>query len=265
LANGVGYGLSNDRMLLVDDTWASPASAGDGEVVDALEAIATGSTTRAGRLLAPFAVRYVVVPVIDGSISTGDLPLPLPVGLLDALRDQLDLAEMYSPPSFVVFENRAWVPMRSVLTADGAVASTKAGATALAQADLAGATPIMVGADQLSAATVGAPQGTVHLAVPFDDHWRLSLDGKGVAGRPAFGSTTAFDLAHPGTATLEYAQPLLRRFELLLVALGWVVALGVAMGVRLRRPLERTARVATEPAEPVIVFDPITETSEAAE
>ena len=265
LANGVGYGLSRDRTLLVDDTWSSPASAGDGEVVDALEAIATGSTTRAGRLLAPFAVRYVVVPVIDGSISTGDRPVPLPAGLLDALRDQLDLAEMYSPPSFIVFENRAWVPMRSVLTADGAEASTKAGATALAQADLSGATPVMVGADQLSVATVGAPQGTVHLAVPFDDHWRLSLDGKGVAGRPAFGSTTAFDLAHPGTATLEYAQPLLRRFELLLVALGWVLALGVAMGVRLRRPLERTARVASESAEPVIVFDPITEVSEAAE
>lgn len=247
---GVAYALTDGADLEVDRTWATPRRAGDDEVERALGAIATGSTTRAGRLLAPFAVRYVVVPLVDGAVSTESDPLPVPAGLLDALGDQLDLAEAYSPPAFVVFENRAWLPMRSVLTADGATASRIAGAEALAQAELSGATAVMVGADHLDPATVGVPSATVHLAVPFDRNWRATLDGSAIDSRPAFGSTMAFDVATPGTVQLDYVSSTSRRLIVLLQVLLWLVVVALAAGARL--PSARQRSFAVPGLEPVL-------------
>ena len=53
---------------------------------------------RGGRLLAPYAIRYIVVPIADGAVSTVDQPLPLPAGCVDALDDQLDLAAPLTRP-----------------------------------------------------------------------------------------------------------------------------------------------------------------------
>ncbi len=256
-AGGLSYGISDDRSLQVDRAWRPGTGAGDADVVAALEAIAAGSTTRAGRLLAPLSIRYLVVPVADGAISTPDKPLALPAGLLDALGDQLDLAELYSPPAFVLFENKAWLPARSVLTAGGAEASRAAGSSALAQADLTGSTPIMVGVDHLDVGRVGLPVGTVHVAVPFDDGWKLTVDGASIPARPAFGSTMAFDVPTPGAASLSYSTSMFHRFELFLVALAWVIATGVAMGVRLRRRVNRPQTMQNTSVEPVITFDPV--------
>ncbi len=254
---GVAYAVTDGSTLLVDQTWGTRPRVGDDAIGAALQAIATGSTTRAGRLLAPFSVRYVIVPVVDGAVSTDDAPLDLPAGLLDALGDQLDLAEAYSPPAFIVYENRAWLPMRSVLTADGAAASRTAGAEALAQSDVVGATPIMPGADHLAEASVGVPAGTVHLGVPFDRNWTVRLDGAAVDSRPAFGSTMAFDIATQGTIAMRYETSVVRRLMVLVQALVWLVVIGVAAGVRVRR-----ARRRIEPAtgtQPVITLDPVLE------
>jgi hypothetical protein len=254
---GVAYAVTDGRLLEVDQTWGTPPRGGDDEIAGALQSIATGTTTRAGRLLAPFAVRYIIVPVVDGAVSTDDEPLPLPSGLIDSLGDQLDLAEAYSPPAFMVYENRAWLPLRSVLTADGAAASRSAGAESLAQADVTGATPIMVGADHLGAASVGVPAGTVHLGVPFDRNWTVSVDGAAVEARPAFGSTMAFDIGAGGTATMEYGTSAMRRLLVLAQSLVWLLVLAVAAGARLPRARTGPRSVAALPVGPVLTFDPL--------
>ena len=46
--------------------------------------------------------------------------------------------------------------------------------------------------------------GTLHVAVPYDPDWHLTVDGEDVAGRRAFGSTLAFDAPTAGPATLAY-------------------------------------------------------------
>ena len=51
----------------------------------ALRRIGDGVTLRGGRLLAPFAIRYVVVPLADGFNGTLDSPIAPPVGLADVL------------------------------------------------------------------------------------------------------------------------------------------------------------------------------------
>jgi hypothetical protein len=202
-------------------------------------------------------VRYIIVPVVDGAVSTDDEPLPLPAGLVDSLGDQLDLAEAYSPPAFLVYENRAWLPLRSVLTADGAAASRTAGAESLAQADVTGATPIMVGADHLGSASVGVPAGTVHLGVPFDRNWSVTVDGGAVDARPAFGSTMAFDIGAGGTATMQYGTSAVRRLVVLAQSLVWLLVLALAAGARLPRARTRSRSAALLSVEPVLTFDPV--------
>ena len=254
---GIGWAVTEGPSVDIGDAFTARPGAGAGEVVQALDAIATGTTTRGGRLLAPLSVRYVIVPLVDGAVSTSDDPLPAPAGLLDALGDQLDLAEVYSPPNFLVYENRAWVPVRSVLTADGAASSLDAGAAALAQSDLAGATPIMPGADHLTPGTAPVPAGTFHLAVPVDRRWELTVDGAPVESRPAFGTTMAFDVETAGTATLTYRTSRTFHLVLLVQALLWFAFVLAASNARVRRPRLRSRRLPTVVAEPVFTMDPI--------
>ncbi|MEN9507038.1 MAG: hypothetical protein RI958_2964 [Actinomycetota bacterium] len=265
---GVGVALTDGGDLDVADAWSAPPSEADDDVTAALDAIALGTTTRGGRLLAPFAVRYVVVPVVDGAASTNTDPLPLPAGLIDALGDQLDLAPVYSPPNFLVYENRAWVPIRSVLTARGAEASQVAGPEALAQADLSGATP-MAGGDGDTGAPWHMTDGvielsspsTVHVAVPFDRHWRLEIDGTEVEERPAFGSTAAYDVEAAGVVTLGYETPTSHRLQLLVQALLWLAVGAAASGLRARRRPQTRAELVGALGEPVLSFDPLVPTA----
>ena len=199
----------------------------------------------------------MIVPLVDGAVSTNADPVAPPAGLLDALGDQLDLAEVYSPPNFLMYENRAWVPVRSVLTAEGAEASLNGGVAALAQADLSGATPVMVAGDHLASATEAVPAGTVHLAVPFDRRWELTVDGAVVESRPAFGTTMAFDVASSGTAVLTYRTS--RAHELVVFAqtIVWGLIAIAASSVRFRRPRVRRRAQPLPVTESVFTIDPI--------
>jgi hypothetical protein len=256
LQPGVGYALTDERRLDVSRVWAPPTEGNPAQIAEALDAMAVGSTTRTGRLLAPWAVRYVVVPIVDGAVSTSANPLPVPAGLLDALSDQLDLAEVYSPPNFVVFENRAWVPTRSMLTAAGAEASRTAGASALAQSDLSGSTAALTNGDQVHPASGTVSAGTFHLAVPFDRAWRLSVDGVAVAPRPAFGASMAFDLTAPRVATLEHHTGVARRVAVSLQLLAWIAVALTASSIRVR-PRRLRRRAVRDDLEPVFTMDPL--------
>ena len=253
--NGVGYALTDGERLDVTELWAGRPTELDQSIRGALDAIAAGTTTRAGRLLAPASVRFVVIPVIDGAVSPADSPLPLPSGLLDALGDQLDLGAVYSPTNFIVYENQAWIPMRSVLSAEGAAASKQAGAAALADADVSGAVTIMDGADQLVPGAAAVPAGTVHLAVPFDRGWHLTVDGTELDGRPAFGTTLAWDVTQPGTAVLEYRTSASHTAVLVAQLVGWVVVLLAASGLRPPRRRVSSDLALLGDAGPVLSMD----------
>jgi GT2 family glycosyltransferase len=253
---GIGYAITSDRQLRVADTWPATPGTAHQQIVSALDAISSGSTTRAGRLLAPYSVRFIIVPVVDGAESRDSDPLPLPTGLVDALGDQLDLAEQYSPPNFIVYENRAWIPVRSVLTDAGAQASTTAGAEALAQSDVSGATPIMQNVDHLQTGRAQVPAGTLYVAVPFDRSWHLQVDGVEIEGRTAFGSTLAFDVPTAGTATLIYRTSSSVRLMLLAQVIGWIIVCLAASNIRLRRHRERWRTAADDVVGPVFTLDP---------
>ncbi|MGB8860272.1 MAG: glycosyltransferase, partial [Ilumatobacteraceae bacterium] len=144
---GIGYAITDDGPLTVEEFWSGRPTAVEAEVAVALRQMSAGVTFRGGRLLAQYGIRYVVVPVADGANGTVAAPLPTPAGLVDVLEDQLDLAApLTRPPNYLIYENSAYTPTRAVLTEEGAAASQEAGGEAMASADLRGATPFGVGA-----------------------------------------------------------------------------------------------------------------------
>jgi hypothetical protein len=95
----------------------------------------------------------------------------------------------------------------SQLTGTTAEASRNAGAGALVRAELSSASPVFLGADHQTTSIDDVVPGVIHLAVPFDDNWSLTVDGESIAPRRAFGLTTAFDVETAGTGELTYTMP----------------------------------------------------------
>ncbi|MEY2753663.1 MAG: hypothetical protein RJB65_21, partial [Actinomycetota bacterium] len=241
-SDGIAMAITDDGLPTVRDRWAGAPSEVETEVAEALGLMARGETVRGGRLLAPFAIRYVVVPVADGVRGTIDTPLDPPAGLTDVLDDQLDLASpLTRPPHFLVYENVAAVPTRSMLSEAGAAASLEAGGSSLIRADLQGAVPFGSGASERGPATGPVAASTLHVAVPYDERWTLTVGALEIAPRRAFGSTLAFDVPSAGEARLAHDAPFSRFLWLLVQALVWL-ALGVAAAsVRWSRLFPRRA------------------------
>ena len=232
----VAFAVADDGELTMRDRWVKPSELSS-NVESALHAIIWRETVRGGRLLAPLAVRYVVVPQIDGGESTISKPLPLPEGLLAALSTQLDFRRVYIASDLVIYENMAWVPSLSVLDENSSALSKQAGDEVLLSSELRSAMPIARIDDAASVATeVGA--STVYLAVPFSDRLRLEVSGADVRPRVAFGGTTAFDVVDGGLATLRYSKPLSQYFFVLVQSLLWLLVIIAVFDIgRIKRRL----------------------------
>ena len=239
---GVSFAIVDDGPLYVDEHWAGLPSAAERAVGSVLQLVSENSTTRVGRLLAPFSIRYIVVPVADGLASPSASPLELPAGLVEGLDTQLDLVRLYTPPNYIAFENSAWIPTQSYLSAAAAAVSKQAGPEALATTDIGGSQPVMVGMRDSGPGNGSVAPGVVHLAVPFDAKWRLRVGGDVLVGRVAFGSTTAFEVTSSSSATLTYSTSFTRHLIVVVQLLAWLglclVASRIRWGwLRSRRPI----------------------------
>ncbi len=262
LRAGIGYAVVDGGRLELLQRWAPPVTAGDPAVEAAIERIADGSTARAGRLLAPFGIRYVVVPRVDGMVSTVSAPLPVPVGLLEALDDQLDIGEAYGPPNFEIYENRAWIPLVAQLGPELAAASTADSPDAAVAAGSEGSAPRLGALDPRTPSTGPVDGGVVHLGVPFDAAWSLEVDGTPATARPAFGVTMAFDVAEGGEAELRHESSGSRTAVVVLQILAWLAV--VVASTRTRSPFgrRRTGGIVDETLidldeQPVSAVDPL--------
>lgn len=236
IGDGISYAVVDDGELTIRDRWSSARSPMTASMDRAMTAIIQKSTSRGGRLLAPLAVRYIVVPLIDGGISSYGNPLPNPTGLTDALSAQLDFRRVYSARDLMIFENTVWLPTLSVLDSETAVISSQGGDDILLSSSLHASRSLRFGSDfdRLSLGVISS--GTVHLAVPFNERIRLKVGGAEIAPRVAFGGTTAFDIPVSGPAVLEYSTPVTHNVLVLVQLAMWSVLVAIAIDARrLRR------------------------------
>ncbi len=240
LGDGLRWALHEGITPTIESAWPAEPTADDRAVVDALALAADGRTNRLGRLLGSRSIRFLVVPAAPGA----------PDGVVEVLRRQLDLREIEIGESAAVFENEAWVPIRAVLTGAALGASELAGVDALARAALDGATPVLTDASTVTAEGP-VPAGTVFVAGPIGDGWRLTVDGRAEPARPAFGWATAFEVPTAGSGVLDRPAGAARWAWTAAVGVAWLIALRLVTSGRLtprrrRRPAADTA-TAVEP------------------
>ena len=245
-ADGIAYSLVSAGRFDLDETWPAPGRVEERVIDDVFASMASRATARAGRLMAPFGVRYVVVPVVDRVRSTSASPRPVPDGLIDALREQLDLRAVYSPASMIVFENQQWIPITAMLGSSAAVASESGGASSLARTEFGDSRPVLTGTSAWSKRVESVSAGVLHLGVPYDDRWTARVDGRSVAGEGSFGSVMAFVIDEPNAVSLHYDRPFSRWLWLIVQIVTWAV---VIARLRPRR------RVQDVPMTPIIRLD----------
>ena len=230
----VAFAVADDGELTMRDRWSKPDEL-NSNVENALRAVIGRETVRGGRLLAPLAVRYVVVPKIDGGESTVDRPLPLPEGLLASLSTQLDFRRVYLASDLVIYENMAWLPSLSVLDENSSTLSKQAGDEVLLSSELQSAMPI-ARVDDIASVATEVGNTTVHLAVPFSERLRLEGAGTEVEPRIAFGGTTAFDVSDGGIVKLHYRTPISQYAYMVIQTLLWLLVMIAAFDVgRIKR------------------------------
>jgi hypothetical protein len=246
LGDGVAMAIVDDVHTDSRDRWPVADGAADDALRDVVRQLAVGGTRRGGRLLAPFGIRFVVVPLIDGAASTASDTLPVPGGLVEALGAQLDLIRSHTPPSYIRFENQSAVPVTAQLSGPLADASKSSSVDVLAAVDTSTATPVFPTVDETRQAAADVAAGVVSMATPREPNWELTVGGAGVLSRDAFGVATAYDVGTAGAGTLRFAQPVTRTLWLVVLGLLWLATLIAAS--RLSIPTRLRTRRAGEGA-----------------
>ena len=231
LAPGLAYSISENGLGDATEMW-SGSSPGPAAAIGAGVTLAEhGSTVRLGSLLAPYAIRYVVVvdnlaPSIPGFQSP--LGFAPPPDLNSALLSQLDLRQIIGQGGFEVFIDDAALPERAVLADGGSVTGSAAagrGATTATTVPTSTTTPTTTTPTTTTPTTTtgGAgseetPRVSALATNPLLVGWRPVLDGSPgashVSGPVPAGTVLAavaparsWELVEPG-GRVEQSSPL---------------------------------------------------------
>jgi len=204
-------------------------------VADALRVARRGQTTSLGHLLAPMAVRYIVVPltVAPGGGRPRTPPAPdIPPGLAA----QLDLKRIDTDASQLVYENTAWMPGRAALDAKASQAADGQTLAQSAQADLRGAEAVLTHEASPTTFTGRIDSPTdVSLSEASSPRWHLRGGGQRAERRTSFGWANAFTTDATGKATLGYSTSPVRWLALLIEVGFWFVLVRFLVRTRPRR------------------------------
>jgi len=237
VGNGLAYATSRDGGPVLTDDWPGTSRGATRLLAQAVTLARHGQTSELGHLLAPMAVRYVVV--VDQASPADTLAIgtrPVPADLTAGLQSQLDLQMVDNSDGAAVYENDAWAPLRFVVP-PAAVAAAKLDDPRVARTtDLAGATPVLGSARPPTSFAGPLPAGSaVEVAEAPSSHWHLRAGGVAAPRQGAFGSSNVFDVAAGGAGSLHYATPLGWWLALVVEVAAWVAALAVVVRGR-RRP-----------------------------
>lgn len=250
----VVYATSQDGLPGLTDGWPGSEDGPTQLIEDALVLAAEGQTSRLGRLLAPMAIRYIVVPSASAPRPLGGVQRPAPVQVTSTLADQLDLAAQPVNPAYTVYRNEAALPSPALVPAgvgDEAAFDVAAGDLSGAESAL----PEVVG-PTTRAGEVAAGSRILQSAAA-SDRWELLVEGRPAARTKLFGWAQGFEPETGGEAVLRYDTQPVRYGVLAFQALFWLVAISFARRLR-RRPELVAPSPAAEPApRPPSAFAPL--------
>ncbi len=236
LGGGLAYATSRDGAPTTIELLPGPPAGATRSIADALGVAARGGTARLGRLLAPMAIRFVVLPRQAAPGEPKARRVPPPATLVRALGSQLDLRVIASDASLAVYENEAWGPGRGRLPDEAADdGSTVRAAGTLPRvlgvgADLSSVQPVL---NRRRAGNAGSPvrytgrlavPGTVLVSESPSEGWRLDAAGRPSTRATALGVTNAFTATTAGPAVLVFRAPIAQRFALALHVGLWIAA-----------------------------------------
>jgi GT2 family glycosyltransferase len=259
---GVGYATSRDGAPDATDLWPPTGAGATPLLATDLHLAADRLTTRLGHLLAPMAVRYIVLPARTAPVDAGGFAVPVPAEVLAGLDQQTDLKARPADTAVRVYENAAWAPGRAVLSPIAATAAHDATASAASQSvELSDAAPAL-GAGGPDAFTGQLPGGAQALVSETDQQgWHLSVAGHGATRQRAFGWAMLFTAPQPGgKASLHFVTPIAGRGLLVLEAALWLAAMAALVADRRGRrgaaappPEAPVAAALSEPGLPLFV------------
>jgi hypothetical protein len=264
---GLAYATSESGPPGAQSLYAPAGPGPAAQLADAVSLAEEGKTVHLGHLLAPAAIRYVVVietlaPSVTGVESAPSYPVP--PGLVAGLSQQSDLRQIPGGEGYVVFTNTAALPERAARSGGpirGSVARSgpAVGVALPAAGDLTGWRNALVGPSGSEGFFGAVASGTVYAAMAPGGDWQLSVGGAGAHASPAFSWAAQFVVKKGGAGALRFAGlPLAGLGGLIELAL-WIVVVWVlvdrrfAVRARLRalaaaRPSETTVRPAARAA-----------------
>jgi hypothetical protein len=234
--------ISDDLAAAVAVDSATPKSpsatdaGGRGQelLFDAVRSARAGNTVQLGQQLAPYGVRYVVVPLRTGPSNAAGRPVPPPPDVEAMLADQLDLRTVDTDNAVLVYENSVWAPIRSVLP-EGNTAWAGQDDNRVPSADLSGSAPVLEQKPSIGAWTGLVPPGDILIAEDASSPWRLQIDGASSPASSAFGWASVFPGEQAGSGRLTFTpSPFVRIMSLLTLA-GWLFVGLIAANYRVRR------------------------------
>jgi hypothetical protein len=237
--DGIAFATSLDGLPTAAQLWAPAPSAVSTLVGTDLGWAVGGETTALGRLLAPLAVRYVVVPAPVG-------PAPALSRLVLDMAQQVDLVPVGTDPSYRVFENAAWAPLFSLLPPNARLPAGNdpwSVAYGLQRVDLSTAKALAATSSagrpiELPVVPTAPPRPEVVLGAVPAGSWHLSADGRDVPQRVALGWASSWTLpAGTRTVTISRGSSLGQHLIDVAMLVVWALALWAAMA-RLRTKLE---------------------------
>lgn len=222
LHDGVSYATSDDGLPTFTDELPGSPQGSTQLIEDSVGAAVDGQTSRLGRMLAPMAVRYIILPNASAPRPLGGVQRPADPELVDTLAGQLDLVEIPGNSAFVVYRNEAALPARAALSPD----SGKGTIFDVSASDLADATPVLD--ERRGRTTFEGPiddGASVLHSTAAGDGWRMEVDGSAVPRTKLFGWADGYEVDDGGTAVLRYDTSPLRYGVVLLQVAFWSLAL----------------------------------------
>jgi len=259
LEDGVGYATSTDGPPDAAYLWPPHRAGATPLLARDLHLATSRLTTRLGHLLAPMAVRYIVIPVQSAPTGAGGSAVAVPGDLLAALDQQTDLKAHRVDDALRIYENAAWAPGRGLLSPKAAAQAGAATNPAASQAaELAGTPGVLTSGNHDSFSGLLPADSHVLVSESGQGGWHLSVAGQGAARQRAFGWAMLFTTGPAGKARFHFVPSVAGQGMKLLEVGLWIAAVAALVADRRRRRRDRGPSAARVPlSEPAPQPEPM--------